>query len=98
MTDPRPRQVIENEIKNAVQEVEIARHDLYRAEDDLEELEAELAALPPENVDEELWYACLDPRQLQLGLCSDAATGRRGRLTMSAPALYNSALDRDPID
>jgi hypothetical protein len=66
---PRPREVIESDITIALQAVEIAEQDLDEAQEELAELEAELAALPPEGIDEDLWYARHDPRQI--GLASE---------------------------
>ena len=63
---PRPRSVIETEIKRAEQEVAIAEDDLRDANERLAELDAELAALPDEGADDELWFAAHDSRQLDL--------------------------------
>ena len=49
--------VIEQAIAVAVEVVEIGRQDLERAQDELVDLEAELAALPPPDADLELWRA-----------------------------------------
>ena len=63
---PRPREVIERDITIALQAVTVAEDDLAEAQQELDRLEAELAALPPEGVDEDLWHARHDPRQLDL--------------------------------
>jgi hypothetical protein len=64
---PRPRDVIEREITIAYQAIEIAEADLDEAQQELAQLEAELAAIPPEDTDEEnLWHMRHDPRQLHL--------------------------------
>jgi hypothetical protein len=63
---PRPREAIERDITIALQAIEIAEQDLDEAQEELAELEAELTALPPEGIDEDLWYARHDPRQLDL--------------------------------
>jgi hypothetical protein len=63
---PRPRDVIEREITIAYQAIETAEADLDEAEQKLAQLESELAALPPEGIDEDLWHARRHPRQLDL--------------------------------
>jgi hypothetical protein len=69
MTEPRCRKVVEKEIAVARQDLRLAELDLADAEDCLAELEAELAGLPPDDVDDEdRWHAYHDPRQLRLGL------------------------------
>lgn len=62
----RPRADIERDITIALSAIDIAEGDLAQAELDLDHLEAELAALPPDDVDEDLWHARHDPRQLDL--------------------------------
>jgi chromosome segregation ATPase len=64
----RPRAEIEKDIEVAQQEVWNLEEQLDEAEDQLEELEAELESTPMEGVDEELWYAARDARQLSLEL------------------------------
>ena len=62
------RASLEEEIHDAEDEVALAEDDLCRAEDRLDKLEEQLASLPPENADEELFYARRDPRQIPLPL------------------------------
>jgi hypothetical protein len=66
MSSQPPREVIERDITIAYQAIEIAEQDLDDAHQALAELEAELAALPPEGIDEDLWYARHDPWQIDL--------------------------------
>jgi hypothetical protein len=64
---PRPREVIERDVTIAYQAIELAEADLDEAQEELAQLEAELAALPPEGEDLDLWgHARRDPRQLDL--------------------------------
>lgn len=67
-TDVVTRAALEKEVAAACQEVELAQQDLDCAEDRLRELEAQLSALPPDGVDEELFYARRDQRQMKLPL------------------------------
>jgi hypothetical protein len=58
--------VIERDITIAYQAIELAEADLDEAQQETAQLEAELAALPPEDADDDLWHARPDPRQLDL--------------------------------